>query len=88
MTKSRKHEFEGPFSVGDKLVTTKSVNGPMNTGQICFVVECTPKYVVVRFDTGPLSGDTIKVPYHAVELVMTAQKIARKAADRAARDNQ
>ena len=87
MAKTKKQVFDGPFQPGDKLKTTKPINKSFE-GQVGLVVECTPKCVVVEFETGQLAGDPMKVPYHAVELVMTAKKIARKAADKAARDSQ
>lgn len=81
MSKAKKQVFEGPFQPGDKLKTTKSINKSFE-GQVGIVVECTPKCVIVKFDLGPLAGDPMKVPYHAVELVMTAKKIERKEADK------
>ena len=74
--KKNKEEFVPVYNVGDIVEITKEVNGK-KTGSGS-VVECLDKSARVAFDKGHLADCVLRVPLHAIKLVMTAKKVIEK----------
>lgn len=63
----------GPFGEGDLVSLVLPVNGAQEgTGD---VVTCDSRAVRVAFKTGPLAGNTMRIPVYSVQLVKTAKRI-------------